>query len=115
MKSEDLPEDSLGGDVADDSNLDSLPEVEFRHESVQDTETIVKYFDAFSAGFAQGRLTLSMGGREIVLEPKGLLDFRVRSKKEGDEVQVSLKISWREPRSRKRSRKDPLVIKPDKN
>ncbi len=68
---------------------------EFKHESVQDRESIVKYLDALSAGFAEGRLSFTLEDKEFVFEPEGLLDFEIKTRRKGDASRISIRISWK--------------------
>jgi amphi-Trp domain-containing protein len=69
--------------------------MEFKHQSIQDRESIVKYLSALREGFSDGRLVFSTDSRQHVLEPRGLLKFEVKSKGKDDEQKVTIKISWR--------------------
>ena len=46
----------------------------FRHESLQDAETIQDILKSLSKGIAKGKLSFSDEDGEIVMEPEGLLD-----------------------------------------
>ncbi len=68
---------------------------EFKYESLQDRETIVKYLNALKDGFIKGKISLGNKEKKIVLEPKGLLSLEVRAKKKNDRVKIALKVSWK--------------------
>jgi amphi-Trp domain-containing protein len=68
----------------------------FKHETVQDLESILAYLDAIKEGLGAGKLVLAVKGKELVLEPKGLLGFEVEAKVKGDRRKLSLQISWKE-------------------
>lgn len=67
---------------------------EFKHESLQDRETIVRYLNAIKDGFVKGRISLGSKEKKIVLEPRGLLDLEIRAKRKNNRVKISLKVSW---------------------
>ena len=49
----------------------------FRHDSVQDTESIQDTLKSVNKGFAKGKLTRSDEDGEIVMDPVGLLNLRL--------------------------------------
>ncbi|WP_146660896.1 amphi-Trp domain-containing protein [Enhygromyxa salina] len=69
---------------------------EFRHESVQDRRSIVKYLKALTAGLEAGRIELGTADHTLALEPDGMLEFEIQAKRKGGRVKVGLKLAWRE-------------------
>jgi amphi-Trp domain-containing protein len=69
---------------------------DFRHESVQDRHSIVKYLQALTAGIEKGHLELGTAEHMLALEPGGLLELEVRAKRKGGRVQLAVKLHWRE-------------------
>ena len=86
---------------------------DFSHESLQDAESIVEYIEALAQGFASGRLLFSSGKKEIQLRPSGLLELSVRAKRKDGTTRISVEVSWKEPRTRKR-KSPPLKIEAPK-
>lgn len=72
-------------------------EREFRHESLQDKNSIVAYLEAVAEGIRNGTLRFSDQDGEIVLEPKGLMNLEVRAKKRRDRVTLQLNCRWKQP------------------
>ena len=83
----------------------------FTHRSLQDTESIAAYLEAVLEGIRQGRLNLESGGREMVLEPSGLLRFRVDARRGSYRSRITVKISWRDESPEATA--PPLAIKPE--
>jgi amphi-Trp domain-containing protein len=69
---------------------------EFKFESLQDGESIVRYLQALADGFATGELQLSTGEHQLQLHPQGLLRFRLQAKRGKEQGRLVLKVSWRE-------------------
>jgi len=67
---------------------------DFRHESVQDQETIARYLDAISEGIKSGRLSFRTNGDELLLEPVGLMDLEVKAKWTEAESKITLRMNW---------------------
>ena len=69
---------------------------DFRHESVHDRNSIVRYLQAITAGIEEGRITLGTAEQMLDLEPAGLLELQVRAKRKGGRVKLAIKLGWRE-------------------
>jgi amphi-Trp domain-containing protein len=83
---------------------------EFEYESLQDVESIVAYLHALSDGLKRGHLVLAANGRDLVLEPAGLLRLAVEAKRGKSRSRLVVKIAWRE--SSHEERTEPLRISP---
>jgi amphi-Trp domain-containing protein len=66
----------------------------FRHESLQDRESIQAILKAITQGVAKGRLTLSDEEGEMVLNPDGLLQLKVTATQDTDRHRLNLRITW---------------------
>ena len=82
---------------------------QFRHESLQDTNAVVKYLKALAEGIEKGTLQFRDEESEIVLEPGGMIRFGLEAQKKSDRYALSLKMSWKQ-RSSKRRDPGPLRI-----
>jgi amphi-Trp domain-containing protein len=69
---------------------------EFRHESIQDRQSIIKYLQAVTEGLERGHLELGNDDSELVLNPRGLIGLDVRGQRKSGRVKLTLKFSWRE-------------------
>ncbi|PIP71702.1 MAG: amphi-Trp domain-containing protein [Nitrospinae bacterium CG22_combo_CG10-13_8_21_14_all_47_10] len=87
---------------------------EFKHESIQDTELIIKYLKALTEGFQSGKLIFGTKQKKFILEPNGLLRLGISAKRKDRKVKVSLKASWTEGKEGKELYPDPLEIKAGK-
>lgn len=68
----------------------------FRHESLQDTQSIQSILKALTKGIGKGRLRFSDESGEIIMEPKGLLDLKLTASREEGRHRVMLRITWQE-------------------
>jgi amphi-Trp domain-containing protein len=68
----------------------------FRHESLQDRESIQAILKAITQGLAKGRLELSDEEGEMVLNPDGLLQLKVTATQDTDRHRLNLRITWQE-------------------
>ncbi len=87
-----------------------MSDEKFRHESLQDRESIGKYLNALSDGFRTGRLQFSWKDKRLVLEPKSLIKFDLETKKKDGEVKMMLRFRWEEPSEDSMFIDGPLVI-----
>ncbi len=67
---------------------------EFKHESLQDCQSIVEYLNSLCDGFERKHLVLRSENNEVIVKPHGLLKFEIKARKRSDRVKLSLKISW---------------------
>ena len=68
----------------------------FRHESLQDTESIQDLLKALTRGIGKGKLTFSDEDGEIIMRPKGLLDLKLTASREDGRNRVNVRITWQE-------------------
>ncbi|MES9817554.1 MAG: amphi-Trp domain-containing protein [Candidatus Thiodiazotropha sp.] len=66
----------------------------FRHESLQDNESIQALLKAISQGIAKGKLTLSDEDGEMVMQPNGLLQLKVAATQDEERHRINLRITW---------------------
>ena len=71
-------------------------ESRFKFESVQDAETLGRYLEALTAGFAAGEIRFASREGEVILHPAGVVGFLVEAKSMGGRMKLHLKFSWRE-------------------
>lgn len=82
----------------------------FKHESLQDGDSIVQYINALSEGFKNGALLFCSDNQRLVLKPQGLVGLHVEAKKKGNEIKLSLKFRWTEESNGEELTMKPLVI-----
>ena len=66
----------------------------FRHESLQDADSIQAILKAVSQGLGKGRLKLSDEEDEMVLEPEGLLHLKLTANQEDNRHRLTLRVTW---------------------
>jgi amphi-Trp domain-containing protein len=66
----------------------------FRHESLQDGDSIKAMLKAISDGIKKGKVVISDEDEKIVLNPEGLLHLRLKASQEEGQHQISIRISW---------------------
>lgn len=69
---------------------------EFRHESMQDRESIVAYLDALRSAIADGEVKFQDEQGEISLVPRGLIHFEVEASHKRDRRRLTLQFTWKE-------------------
>ncbi len=69
-------------------------EQSFRHESLQDAKSIRDLLKSITDGIAKGRLVFSDEDGQIVMEPEGLLRFKLTASQEENQHRISLRIGW---------------------
>jgi amphi-Trp domain-containing protein len=71
-------------------------ESRFKYESAQDTDSLHRYLEALTAGFASGDIRFSSRDGEVALHPRGMIGFLIEAKSSGGRMKLHLKFSWRE-------------------
>ena len=66
----------------------------FRHESLQDAESIQELLKAVSKGIAKGKVVFSDEEGEIRMEPEGLLNLKLTASREEGRQRINLRITW---------------------
>jgi amphi-Trp domain-containing protein len=69
---------------------------EFRHESLQDPESIIKYISALKEGFESGELTFDAHDRRIVFSPTGLIKLDVHARRKSNKNKLTVRMVWKE-------------------
>lgn len=82
----------------------------FFYSSLQDTDSIVRYLEAVCDGLRKGELRLRSGDNDLVVEPGGLIKFKVKVDRKSDRVKLSIKLGWREQQREPRSDAGSLII-----
>lgn len=81
----------------------------FKHESLEDSKSIVKYLQALQEGFEKEALLFASDNRRLVVNPSGLINMEVEAKRKGDDIKLTLHFRWSEDDSRD-TKKQPLNI-----
>jgi len=83
---------------------------DFRHESIQDNQSIQSLLKALANGIKNQEITFSDEDDTLVMNPKGLLDLKVTASQDGNDNRISIRIKWQtEPEKNKQ--KSNLTIK----
>lgn len=77
----------------------------FRHESLQDQQSIQELLKSMTRGFARGRLVFKDEEDEMVMLPKGLLNLKVTSNQEENRHRINIRISWQTGEDKKLQKK----------
>lgn len=83
----------------------------FRHESLQDAESIAGLLKAIIKGLDKGKLNFSDSDGEIQLQPKGLLNVKLKASKEEGRNRFTMSVSWQEEPKAPKGKKSLAVNK----
>jgi len=67
---------------------------DFRHESLQDRETIVELLSSLQQGLSKGTLSFSDEDNEITLKPSALLNLTINASASNELNVLDVRISW---------------------
>jgi len=85
---------------------------QFRHQSLQDADSVQRILNAIADGLAKGKLRISDDDGELLLHPKGLLDVRLSAEQDEGRQRINLRVSW-QAQEKKSDRKKALNINSD--
>ncbi len=77
----------------------------FRHDSLQDSQSIQDILKSISNGLAKGKLTFTDEDDSIVMKPDGLLDLKVTATQESNKNRINIRISWQKDDDDKKKKK----------
>jgi len=66
----------------------------FRHESLQDRETIQNLLEALTEGIGKGKITLEDADGTLVLQPSGLLRLKITGTADDDRNRLDIRLTW---------------------
>ncbi len=72
---------------------------EFKHETLQDTDSITEYLKVITEGFESGEIVFKNDKEQILLHPDGMIELEIKAKKKDKKVKLSLKLKWKEKTS----------------
>jgi amphi-Trp domain-containing protein len=79
---------------------------EFELEFLGDSESVSKYLNALSEGFSKASLVLGNKKTQVMFEPQGLIDFRIKAKRRKNENKISIKFGWKSEEGKKKKKDD---------
>ncbi|KXF81869.1 amphi-Trp domain-containing protein [Enterovibrio coralii] len=69
----------------------------FRHESLQDNNMLADMLRSVADGLKSGELTFSDENGDIIMQPDGLMHFKLRAQKKNGHNQFAFEVSWQDP------------------
>jgi amphi-Trp domain-containing protein len=66
----------------------------FRHESLQNSDSIQAILKALTEGIAKGKVTFSDADDSISMTPDGLLNLKLTVSQENNRNRINLRITW---------------------
>ena len=82
----------------------------FRHESLQDRDSIQAILKALTEGVVKGKVTFSDDDDSISMTPDGLLNLKLIVSQEENRNRINLRITW-EDREEKELKKSRLSVR----
>jgi len=82
----------------------------FRHESLQNRDSIQAILKALTEGIAKGKVTFSDDDDSISMAPDGLLNLKLTVSQEDNRNRINLRIAW-EDREEVKLKKSKLSVR----
>ena len=71
---------------------------QFRHESLQDADSINSLLKSIADAIVKGKISLQDEAGELVMMPNGLLHLKLTARQEEDVNRLDFRISWKNDR-----------------
>ena len=68
----------------------------FRHESLQDGETVKRLLNALVAGISKGRIELEDEDGAMILTPHGLAHLKISASQDDKKNRLDIRLTWYE-------------------
>ena len=68
----------------------------FRHESLQDGESIKRLLNALVSGVSKGKIVLEDEDGEMVMKPKGLANLKISASQDDKKNRLYIRLTWYE-------------------
>jgi amphi-Trp domain-containing protein len=68
----------------------------FRHESMQDRESIQSLLKAVAKGIGKGKVNFGDEKDEIVMSPEGLLHLKITASRDDRRQRINIRITWQD-------------------
>jgi amphi-Trp domain-containing protein len=78
---------------------------DFRHDSLQDSDTIVDLLSSLQQGLSKGTLSFSDEDNHITLKPSGLLNLTIKASGSDELNVLDVRISWQSDKAGKVKKK----------
>jgi amphi-Trp domain-containing protein len=82
----------------------------FRHESLQNRDSIQTILEALTEGIAKGKVSFSDDDDSISMAPDGLLNLKLTVSQEDNRNRINLRITW-EDKKKKTLKKSRLSVR----
>ncbi|GAB6051446.1 hypothetical protein JCM17960_02660 [Magnetospira thiophila] len=82
----------------------------FRHESLQNQESVQALLKALTEGIAKGKVTFSDADDQIQMQPEGLLNLQLTASQEDNRNRIQIRLTWENHTERSLKTK-PLMVK----
>jgi len=71
----------------------------FRHESLQDQDTIQRLLRALTNGIGKGKVVLEDEDGTLVMEPGELITLKISADQDEDKSRLNIRLTWAEDRA----------------
>jgi amphi-Trp domain-containing protein len=68
----------------------------FRHESLQDAESVQRLLGAILSGVSKGKIVLEDEDGEMIMKPKGLANLKISASQDDRKNRLDIRLTWYE-------------------
>lgn len=77
----------------------------FRHESLQDKESVGRLLKALISGISKGKIVLEDEDGTMLMEPKGLTNLKISASQDANKDRINIRLTWQADREPLEERK----------
>ena len=85
----------------------------FKHESLEDTDSIVKYMEALRDGLQKRALRFQADEKSLEVKPNGLINLELEARRKGHDIKLTIKLRWSETSPVEEAKSKSLKIGPE--
>ena len=101
-------------DVEKGKKMKKSKRIKFEHESIEDINSIVKYFETIISGLKKGSLTFGNNKKTTTLSPSGLIKLKINADNNEKKAKLGIDLEWREKKV-KTEKDDKLIVSDENN
>lgn len=103
IKHHPIDTDKLSKEVLKEKIVSKQKKLKFEHESIEDQESVIKYFETIVEGLKSGNIKFGNAKKTVEVSPNGLLKLKINVNRNAKKVKMAMNLEWKEKSSSEES------------